>query len=77
MHSPKGYKRHYYLVDFAANHIDEAHRPECEAKLKKLNEQAKNDNFVTRKAAEDYGAWAIFNSKIGQVACRCEVKIRG
>jgi len=76
MHSPKGYRRHFTLVDFAANHVDDIHRSDCEAKLAKLNERATNDHFYSRKAAEEAGAIAIFNSGIGQVVCRCNVTIR-
>jgi hypothetical protein len=75
MHSTKGYRRHYELVDFEAAYIDEKHKPDCEAKLISLNARAEKDNFLSRQYAEYAGAVAIFNSGIG-AACRCIVQIR-
>jgi len=76
MNSPKGYRRQYSLVDFAANNIDECHRADCEAKLAVLNERSANDNFNSREEAARYGAVAIWHSGIGQAACLCTVHIR-
>ena len=76
MKTEKTYRRQYTLIaDFAAAHVDPAHRPAAQAACDALNAAAAADRWIDKQSAILYGAGAIAATSMA-VVIRCDAVAR-